>query len=702
MRFTKSLFTLVLALGLAVPAARAQEPVQPEYPGLETGKMWTFDVPPLEYWARRYNFQATPQWLENVRMSALRLPGCTASFVSSNGLIMTNHHCGRGCTVGVTRPGEDLLTNGFVAASQAEERACPGLYVDQLIGITDVTDRVNAAVTAGATPGRAAEQRDAVITAIQQECTAGQATTTCQVVPMYRGGQYKLYRFHRYSDLRLVMAPEGQVAFFGGDPDNFTFPRHDLDLTILRAYENNQPLHPANYFRWSANGSSEGDLVFVVGNPGSTGRLYTVSQLEYIRDLQYPMNLKALRSQLAVYRAVSAADAQHASALRNAIFGVANSEKAVTGYLGGLQDPRLMEHKRAWESEFRGRVNGDANLRRQYGDVWDNLARIRGQMRTLFLRRVYYSFNSYGARLLGLAGVVAQMPGQLAKPDSARPQEFRDANRQRIERGLYAGAPIDTMIEVRMLAAYLTNMAADLPATDPVRRAALGARTPEEAAAAMLQATQIMTGDQRRALVQGGDAAINASTDPFIRLAKVILPLQRDIDRQWTDLVNQESQYAERIARALLAVYGNTVSPDATFSLRIQDGQVLRYPYNGTYAQPYTTFAGLFDRWTGFSGRSPWDLPERWISHRDSLNLMTPLNGVSTNDIIGGNSGSPVVNRDGEVVGLIFDGNIESLPGNWLYEERVNRAVWVDSRAIVEALRHVYSAGTLADELTRR
>jgi hypothetical protein len=517
---------------------------------------------------------------------------------------------------------------------------------------------------------------------------------------MYRGGQYKLYQFRRYNDIRLVFAPELGIAFFGGDPDNFTYPRHDLDMSFYRAYENNQPVRPTNHFRWSRSGTNEGDLVFVVGNPGSTGRLMTVATLEYLRDVQYPMSLATLRRQLETYRAIAASDPQRGNALRNQIFGLSNSEKAQTGYHGGLLDRQLMDRKRAWESEFRGRVNADANLRRQYGDAWDQVARIRRTMTTLFKARTYHGYSAYGTRLLSYAGMIVRMQAEMAKPDTARMMMFRDANRAQLERQLYSAAPLDTVTEVRLLAAYLSAMAADLPATDPVRRAALGSKTPEQAAADMVRGTQIGTADQRRALVQGGAAAVAASTDPFVALARTIEPLRAAVDRQWTDLGNQEAQHTERIARALLAVYGNSVSPDATFSLRIQDGEVRSYEYNGTMAQPYTTFAGLYDRWAGWAGRDPWALPNRWIQRRDSLNLLTPLNAVSTNDIIGGNSGSPVINRDAEIVGLVFDGNIESLPGNFLYTERLNRTVYVDSRGIIEALRRVYDARALADELT--
>ncbi len=699
MRLTRSLIVLAAALATAAPAARAQM-APPEYPGLETGKMWTFDVPPLEYWATRYNFRPSVAWLDHVRQSTLRQPGCTASFVSADGLIMTNHHCARSCIVTATQPGEDLLANGFYARRREDERSCgPNMYVDQLLAITDVTADVNAAVPAGATPSAASAARAGAITGIETRCRAGAADVACQVVTMYRGGQYKLYRFRRYSDLRLVFAPEDVITFFGGDPDNFTYPRHDLDMSFYRAYANDQPVHPSDYFRWS-QGSQENDLVFVVGNPGSTGRLNTMAQLEFLRDVQYPTTLAAFARQIAVLHEVTRTDAELASAMRNQIFGLENSQKAITGYQSGLLDPTLMNRKRAWEQEFRNRVNADAASRRDYGSAWQEVQQIRGRMRTLDTRRRYYSFSAYGTRLLNYAGMIVRIAAEDAKGDADRLPPYRQQNRANLERFLYAAAPVHAVLETRMLTAYLTALQAELPANDPVRRAALGDQTPEAAAQRMVQASAILSADQRRALVAGGAAALASADDPFIRLAKVIDPLQRDIDRQWTELTNQEAQQDERIARALLAVYGNAVAPDATFSLRISDGEVRTYPYNGTLAQPYTTFYGLFDRSAGFGGRSPWQLPPRWVARRDSLRLATPFNAISTNDIIGGNSGSPVINRDGEIVGLIFDGNIESLPGRFLFTEAANRSVWVDARGIIEALRRVYDAGALADEMT--
>ncbi len=691
-------FALLLAAPLClatVSSARAQG-APAEYPGIETGKMWTFDVPPLDYWAKRYNFHPTQAWLDHVRLAAGRLPGCSASFVSPDGLILTNHHCGRGCIESSTRPGEDLLANGFYAKTREEERACRGMYVDQLLSITDVTDSVNAAIPAGTAPARAAALKDAAITGLQQRCAGGDPKITCQVVTMYQGGQYKLYRFHHYTDLRLVFAVETQTGFFGGDPDNFTYPRYDLDVSIVRAYEDGQPVH-TEYLRWSPNGSADGELVFVVGNPGSTGRLNTIAQLEFLRDVSYPATLQMLANRIRVDQQIGSA-----RDLRNELFGLQNSYKAIDGYQAGLLNPQMMARKTQWERDFRAKVNANPTWRRLYGAAWDTAAVVWRARRQIAERQRYYSFAAYGTTLLQQAGLIVRSPAEMAKPDTARLMMFQDRMKRRLDQVL--ASPVDTLVEIPALAAYFTQMAKDLPATDPLVRAVLAGRTPEAAAREMVTSSVIVTPDQRQALIQGGDAAIKASADPFIKLALLIDPVERQITKQLTDLTNRDGWASERIARALLAVFGNTVAPDATFSLRISDGEVKGFPYNGTIAPPFTTLYGLYDRYYSFGGAakpdSPWNVAPRWVQHRDSLNLSTPFNAVSTNDIIGGNSGSPVINQNGEVVGLIFDGNIESQPLRFLFSEAVGRSVWVDSRGIIEALRHVYDAGTLADEMT--
>jgi len=699
---TRTRTVLLAVIAVAAPTAAPLPAQQPaEYPGLETGKMWTFDAPPLEYWAKRYNFRPAQEWLDHARLAAARVPGCSASFVSPEGLVLTNHHCSRGCIDAVTKPGEDLLSNGFYAATRADERACPGMVLDQLQAITDVTDSVTSTVPAGTAASRAAQLRGDAIRGLEQRCAAGGSDVFCQVVTMYRGGQYKLHRFRRFTDLRLVFAVEASTAFFGGDPDNFTYPRHDLDVSMVRAYAGGEPAR-TEYFRWSGKGAAEGDLVFVIGNPGSTGRLNTVAQLEFLRDVQYPATLAALARQVAVYEALAASDTVRAKALRNTLFSLQNTQKAIRGYQSGLLDSQLMARKRDWERGFRARVDGDRLLRQLYSDAWDGTAAVRAQLAQLDVRRRYHAFGAYGARLLTFAGILVRLPAEAAKPDSTRLAAYREANRAQLERVLYSSQSVDTAVETALLTTYFTAMQAELPAGDPVLRAVLNGRTPEATARQMVAGARLLTADARRALAAGGASGLARSKDPFIALARVIDPLERDIQRQVSALLDQEAQHDERVARALLAVFGSSVAPDATFSLRISDGEVKRYPMNGTFAPPFTTLYGLFDRSVAFGGREPWNLSPKWLAARDSLDLPTPINGISTTDIIGGNSGSPVINRDGEVVGLIFDENMEALPHRFLFTETAGRSVWVDARGILEALRRVYGAGALADELKGR
>ncbi|HEX5819303.1 MAG TPA: S46 family peptidase [Gemmatimonadales bacterium] len=695
----KHLLRLAALVALAFTAVPAQAQLQGEYPGLETGKMWTFDVPPLDYWAKRYDFRPSQQWLDHVRLSAVRYGGgCSASFVSPNGLVMTNHHCARACIESATKEGEDFLADGFYAKTKEEERACQGLFLDQLQEITDVTPRVMKAI-AGARPEQAGKLRTDAVAAIEKECQAEAKDKHCQVVTFYRGGQYKLYRFHRFNDVRLVMAPEAQIAFFGGDPDNFTYPRHDLDMTFVRAYDNGKPADTPHHFKWSPAGTKEGDLTFVIGNPGSTGRLNTMSQLQYLRDVAYPSQMKALDRRIGTLEKYMQADTVKGKSQRNAFFGLQNTRKAIGGYQTGLLDEELMAHKAKWEKEFIAKVNANPELKAKYGTAWAEIAKVQDSLKATAVKRRYEQFQTDGGRLLPLASLFARYQVEMAKPDADRLPAFKEANRRQTEAAMVGGQPIDTDLEIANLTTYFEAMASELPATHPARKAAMGTRTPAEAARAMVESSVLKTPAERKALFEAGGDAIAKSNDPFLALARTIDPLERRNAKAVQALMDRETAASEKVAQALLATYGNGVSPDATFSLRISDGEVKRYPLNGTYAPAYTTFSGLYDRSRAFDGAGPWALPKRWQERKAKLDDTTPYNVAATNDIIGGNSGSPVVNKDAEVVGLIFDGNMEMLPNRFLFTEKTARSVFVDSRAIIEALRKVYDADALADEL---
>ena len=661
--------------------------------------MWTFDAPPLDYWKRTYNFAPDQRWLDHVRLASVRLPNCSASFVSSNGLVMTNHHCGRDCTAGVSPRDSNYIETGFAAGTLADEKKCPGLYVDQLMSIEQVTDRVRAGIT-GTTPAEQTAQRTATIGRIQSECTQSTGLT-CQVVTLYQGGMYSLYRYKRYNDVRLVMAPEGQIAFYGGDPDNFTFPRYDLDLTLLRVYDNNQPFKPTDYLKWSANGATDGEPIFVVGNPGSTGRLNTAAQMEFLRDVQYPANLGGYKRLLDVYSQLAKTDTSSIRRYQNDVFGIANSQKAVAGYRTGLVDTARAAQKRAFENEFRARVNADPTLRARYGGTWDAIAAAQRQLATFNPQLRYEGFGG-GSTLLGTAAQIVRVASESGKPDAQRLAPYRGANLEAIKQSLIGPRNIDPAFERLAIAAQLRAAQQELPANDAFLGLALAGRTPEAAADALVTGTKLTDPAVRRALVEGGPAAVAASNDPLIVFARAIDPLNRGFVARADSLNAIIATNAEAIGRALFATYGTALPPDATFTLRISDGVVRGYPMNGTLAPYKTTFFGLYERAASFDNKEPFNLPPRWAARHDRLNMAVPFNFVSTNDIIGGNSGSPVINRNAEVVGLVFDENIEALPNRFLFDAESARTVSVHSAGIVEAVRKMYDGARIADELQGR
>ena len=658
--------------------------------------MWTFEAPPLEYWKATYNFTPDQRWLDHVRLASVRLPNCSASFVSTNGLVMTNHHCARQCIEESSSKDSNYIETGFAAANLRDEKKCAGLYVDQLISIEPVTDRIRAAVTA-ATPGERATQRTESIAAIQRQCETGTANT-CQVVSLYQGGIYSLYRYKRYSDVRLVMAPDGQIAFFGGDPDNFTYPRFNLDLTLLRVYQNDVPFKPTDFLKWSTAGPVENEAVFVVGNPGSTGRLNTVAQMEFLRDVQYPATLAGYGRQLDIYSQLAKNDTASARRYQNDVFGIANSQKAVTGYRTGLVDSARAAKKLAFEREFRARINADPALRAQYGGTWDAVAAAQRQLASFNPTLRYHGFAG-GSQLLTIAAQIVRVASESAKPNAQRLAAYRGPGLETIKAAVVRERNIDVAFERLALAAQLRAAQSELPAGDPYLVAALAGRTPEAAAAALVTGTSLTNTAARRTLIEGGASAVAASTDPLIALARAIDPLNRTVLARADSLNAIIATNAELIGQALFAVYGTALPPDATFSLRISDGVVKTYPSNGTIAPYKTTFFGLYERSAAFDNKDPFHLPRRWIARRDRLDMATGFNFVSTNDIIGGNSGSPVINRNAEVVGLAFDGNIENVPNRFLFDASIGRTVSVHSAGIIESLRKMYDGGRIADEL---
>lgn len=660
--------------------------------------MWTFDNVPLKWLQERYGFTPTPEWLDHIRLSSVRFnDGGSGSFVSPNGLVLTNHHVARGQIQKLSSAGKDYVTDGFYAKTLTEELKCPDLELNVLVEMENVTARVLGAVQANMTGKAALDARKAEIAKIEKESVEATGLRS-DIVPLYQGGEYWLYRYKKYTDVRLVFAPEQQIAFFGGDPDNFTFPRHDLDMTLMRVYENDKPLQTKHYLKWNTNGAAQDELVFVSGHPGSTNRLNTLAQIEFQRDHVYPYRLALLKRRLEVLRRYAALGTEQARQAQGQIFSFENSQKASLGEYNGLLDAKVMAKKQQEENDFRAKVMANAEWKKMYATAWDEIANAQKQQLPMLKPARYRALR--GSRLAGLALTLVQYATETKKPDAERLDGFHEAQLASLKFRLFSPAPVYPQLEEMMLADGLQESLEMLGPNDPFIKLVLNGRAPAEVAKELINNTKLGDVAVRKSLAEGGDAAIAASTDPLIVVARKLDPMVRELNKWFeTNVQTVEVAAGEKIGKARFAVYGKTLNPDATFTLRLSYGTVASYPMNGTKAQPMTTIYGLYDRAYGFGLKPPFDLPQRFIERKDKLTMSTPANFVTTNDIIGGNSGSPVINKNGEIVGLIFDGNIESLVGRYVYNIESNRAVAVHTGFMIEALRKLYDAGALADEL---
>jgi hypothetical protein len=660
--------------------------------------MWTFDNPPLKPLKEQYGFEPAKEWLEHVRLASVRFnDGGSGSFVSPNGLTLTNHHVALGQLQKISTAERDYVRNGFFARTREEEVKCPDLELNVLVSLEDITTRVQGAAKKGMSDEDALKARKAEIAKIEKESLDATGLRS-DVVTLYNGGEYWLYRYKKYTDIRMVFAPEQLIAFFGGDPDNFTFPRHDLDFALFRVYENDQPIESKHYLKWSENGAADGELVFVSGHPGSTDRLTTLAGLELQRDHLLPRAIKTRERRVAALRKYAAQGTEQNRQASRPIFYGENSLKAFGGMLEGLRDPSLIAKKQQDEAEFRRLVSNNPAWKKAYGSAWDELATAAknylGLMKPFRYRRLT------GSSMANLALRVVQYVAEVKKPDGVRLDGFHDAQLESTRFELFSPAPLYAGMEEVLLANTLQEAVDELGSDDPYVRAVLGGRTPAEVAREAIAGTKVADAEFRKSLVEGGESAVQNSTDPLIALARKVDPFVREMQKRYEDKVESiEAAAGEKIGKARFAAYGKSLYPDSTFTLRLTYGSVKGYPMNGTQAPTKTTFYGLYDRAYSFDLKDPYELPERYLEGKNQLNLATPLNFVSTCDIIGGNSGSPVINRNAELVGLIFDGNIESLVGNYVYNGEKNRAVAVHSAAIVEVLRKLYDAGSLADEL---
>ncbi|MDQ3667319.1 MAG: S46 family peptidase [Acidobacteriota bacterium] len=664
--------------------------------------MWTFDNPPRKHWKERYNFVPSDAWLEHVRLASVRVEGSSGSFVSSNGLLMTNQHVGSGQLQKLSTAERNYRRDGFYAPTPAEELKCPDLEVTVLISFEDVTARVQGAVKAGTSDTDANDVRKAQIAAIEKEST-DKTGLRSEVVALYRGGEYWLYRFKKYTDVRLVFAPEEQIAFFGGDYDNFTYPRYCLDVTFLRVYENGQPLKSQNYFKWSAQGPADGEFVLAIGNPGSTNRLLTVTQVQYQRDSGNPLQMHVWNSRRDALLRYSATGPEPARRALNTVRSLSNSIKRLVGQQDGLSKQRMMARKEQDEKALRAGVASRPESQQAYGNAWEEIANAYKELPT-YAKRTAFSTIAH-SRLGQIASTLVRYSEEVGKPNEARYEEFRDSKLESLKFNLFSPAPIHPDMEEAILASWLTDAQQALGAEDPFVRAALQESTPAALAKSVVSGANLSDVSARKALFEGGAEAIKKSDDPLISLARRVEPIIREL-RAWNEEKIQSVEIAagQKIAAARFAVLGRNVYPDATSSLRISYGRVLGYE-EGTTLVPYkTTFNGIYERAASFDEKPPFDLPQRWREGKLKLDLATPMNFVYTADTIGGNSGSPIINRNAEVVGLNFDSNIPKLPNRYWYvdEAEGGRAVAVHSSAIIEALRKLYGAEKLAAEITGR
>ncbi len=668
--------------------------------------MWTFDNLPLKHLKEKYGFEPTKEWIEHLRSSAVRFnSGGSGSFVSADGLVMTNHHVGADTLQKISTQGKDYYKEGFYARSYAEEAKAPDLELNVLVGIEDVTDRVNEAVTKEMDDAQAAVARRGAMAKIEKE-SLDKTGLRSDVVTLYQGGKYSLYTSKKYTDVRLVFAPEFDIAFFGGDPDNFEFPRYDLDVCFFRAYEDGKPAQPRHHLKWSADGSKEGDLTFVAGHPGRTSRLFTVAHLEYLRDKSFPLLLDMLHTREASLIEYAKRGEEQARQSKEDLFSVQNSRKAREGGYKALKDKTVLDRKRSAEEALRGRIKADEAKQTAYGSAWEKIAEAQKVAESTRLEYAIYEAG-YGldSELFHIARTLLRLDEEKKKPNSDRLREFRDSARESLELQLFSTAPIYPEYEVARLAHALEYWKKTLPDDPTLAEVMHGKKSIEEAARDIVLGTRLADVAVRKKFAEQGLDADEKPGDPMIRLAKLVDKKARAARKVREDQVEgvQTAQYA-RIARAIFADQGASVYPDATFTLRLAFGQVKGIDLEGKTVPAYTTMGGAFEHAEKHGNKPPYELPPSWIKAKAAraFRLDTPLNFISTADIIGGNSGSPVVNRDNEVVGLIFDGNIDSLVLDFAYDDRAARAVSVDSRAIVTALRSIYGAGPLADELTRR
>ena len=659
--------------------------------------MWLVDQFPKQLVEQKYKFKVTQDFLDHLRLSSVRFnSGGSGSFVSPHGLLFTNHHVGLDCIQKLSTPEHDTVALGFEAKEQKDEKPCPDLEINVLLRIEDVTSKVNGAAPTSASPAEAGRLRRAAMTSLEKEC--GQRSgNRCDVVTLFAGGQYGLYEYKKYTDIRLVFAPEVSVAAFGGDHDNFTYPRYCLDFAFFRAYEQGKPVDSANFLKWSKKGAVDKELTFVSGNPGATGRLLTVAQLELERDVTIPKTQPLRQEMIRELLAYEKRDAESKRVVQEDLESYQNSFKAFSGFLRGLQDEKLMNRKRDEERKLRASIKDDPAKEAKFGTIWDEIKKVVDDRRAAFIETQAYDRGFIESDLLRLGREALRYAEEKTKPDDQRLREFSTPALPAMEQSLYSTAPLTDSLQVVKLTVALRNMSRLLGEQNDLVKQVLQNKSPAQAAAAMVAGTKLKDVEFRKLIANDIEKA-RSTDDPVMTVVRLLDGPSRRMRKDFEDKDEPVlRQAASKIALARFAVYGANEYPDATFTFRISFGDVRGYKKDSGAWIPWTSdFDGMYKRATGVE---PFALPDRWVKAKAKLNLKTPFNFVTTNDTHGGNSGSPTVNTQGELVGILFDGNIEGLPNRYVFTDEQARSVHVASQGIVEALRKVYGATGLVKEL---
>ncbi|ABF41278.1 dipeptidyl-peptidase 7 [Candidatus Koribacter versatilis Ellin345] len=661
--------------------------------------MWLFTNPPTAAIQKKYGFAITQEWLDHLRLSSSRAPGGSSEFVSPDGLLMTNHHVAQSCIHDLSSGGKDYMKDGFYAATREQEPKCPGIEFLVLTDIKDVSEQIHSAVKARMASAESGKATRQAMSAAEKACST--EGFKCDVVTLYAGAMYHLYKYKKYTDVRLVFAPEFQMAFFGGDPDNFTFPRYDLDITFFRMYENGKPAHTENYLKFAKKGVKEGDLLFVSGHPGRTSRLLSIAELEYLRDVQYPWQIKNLTRRVNLLLAFSKEGAEQAREAEHDLFSFQNSQKALTGYNTFFANKEGWAKKQADEKQFRDYVKAHAEREKEFGDPWTEVNQAEGTQRGMFFDYQYVEMLA-GLRgsLAADARFIVRAAQQRTLPNDQRLRGYTDSALATREQELFSDAPAYKDLNKAMLADSLADMQEQEP-KNPSLLKVLAGKSPKDRAAELIDGSKLDDAAYRKKLYDGGLKAVEESTDPLVVMMRSIEPQALALRQKFDDEVDPKLRDGgAKIAKVRFAIFGQTQPPDATFTLRLSYGPAKGYEENGKHIPWSTTMDGAYKHAADHGNKSPYELPKSWMDAKGKFDGNTPFDVVTTADIIGGNSGSPVVNTNGELVGIIFDGNIESLPLNFMYDDLQARAVHVDSRAILESLQKIYHADALYEEIT--